>query len=324
MGIFDIFGTGDQQAAAQAQTAGITSGLNSLNTNFTQGQNALNTNYSAGLQPFLQNYSGAQAGTNMLGNALGLNGTQGSQQALQAFQQSNPGYAFQQQQGQNAVLANQAATGQLASGNTNLDLMNYSQGLANQSYGQWVQNLQPYLGASQSAATGIGTLDSGLGNQLNSSLQGQGNAAYGAATSIGNANANADLAGLTASGNILGLGAGILGLGTGMGGTVGGNAISGLGSSLYGAFLSDERAKDDIEPVGELFDGQTVYRYRYKGDERHQIGLIAQEVERAVPRAVVDLDGWKGVNYRDATNRAAGLANDNRYPFADGLLRFAA
>jgi hypothetical protein len=178
----------------------------------------------------LQNYGQAQSGTNMLGNALGLNGQQGSQQALQAFQNSNPGYQFQLQQGENAVLANQAKSGQLASGNTNLDLMNYGQGLANQSYGNWVNQLQPFLNQSNTAASGIGSLYSGLGNALNSNLTNQGTANYGAQTSIGNANANADLAGLGASANVLGLGAGLLGLGTGGGSTIGG--------SLFNKFLA--------------------------------------------------------------------------------------
>src|ERR1700761_795990 len=109
MGIFDVFGTGDQQAAANSQIAGINSGIGQANNYFNQGQNALQTNYTQALQPYLQNYSQSQQGTTALGNALGLNGQQGSAAALQAFQGANPGYQFQLQQGQNAVLANQAA-----------------------------------------------------------------------------------------------------------------------------------------------------------------------------------------------------------------------
>jgi hypothetical protein len=203
MGLFDVFGTGDQTNAANAQISGINAGLGNLTQSFGQGRNALTTNYSAGLQPFIQNYGQAQAGGTALGNALGLNGASGNAAATAAFQ-NNPGYNFQLQQGQNAILANQAKTGQLASGATNLDLDQYSQGLANQGWGQYVNNLQPYLGAQNSAAAGIGGLYSGLGNQLNQNYGNLGNAQYGAATSIGNANANADLAGLGASANALG------------------------------------------------------------------------------------------------------------------------
>jgi len=221
MGLFDIFGTGDQRNAANAQIAGINAGLGDLTKSFGQGRGALQTNYTAGLQPFLQNYGQAQQGGTALGNALGLNGAAGNQAAVAAFQ-NNPGYQFQLQQGINDVLANQARTGQLASGATNLDIDKYSQGLANQGWNQYIQNLQPYLNQENQAASGIGGLYSGLGNQLNQNYANLGNAQYGAQTSIGNANANADLAGLTASQNALGAIAGGLG----------------LGAKLYGGFKS--------------------------------------------------------------------------------------
>jgi len=71
-------------------------------------------------------------------------------------------------------------------------------------------------------------------------------------------------------------------------------------------FFSDERLKSDIEPVGELFDGQKIYRYEM-GDGRKQIGLIAQEVEGRTPEAVGESQGYKTVDYGRATDEAAGL-----------------
>lgn len=71
-------------------------------------------------------------------------------------------------------------------------------------------------------------------------------------------------------------------------------------------FFSDERLKTDIEPVGELFDGQKIYRYEM-GDGRKQIGLIAQEVEDRAPEAVGESQGYKTVDYGRATDEAAGL-----------------
>jgi hypothetical protein len=288
MGLFDLFSSDDAQKAAQAQTAGIQQGYSQLSDLYGQGRGALTTNYTAGLQPFLTNFSNANQGTTALGNALGLNGQSGNQAAIQAFQ-NNPGYQFQLQQGDNAINAAAAANGTLNSGNQLKALSDYNQGLAGTSWQNYVSNLQPYLNAAQGAAYGIGNLYSGLGSTLGNSFQGQGNAAYGANTSIGNANANAELANYNASGNLM-------------------NAGMSLASGLFG-FLSDERAKDDIEPVGELYDGQKVYRYRYKGDHRHQIGLIAQEVEEREPDAVFDFTPeLKGVDYKAATNFAAELA----------------
>lgn len=83
-----------------------------------------------------------------------------------------------------------------------------------------------------------------------------------------------------------------------------GTAGKGLGALGALFALSDERAKEDIAPVGKLLDGQTVYSYRYKGSPRTELGLIAQEVEARDPGAVADIGGLKHVNYERATRRA--------------------
>lgn len=71
------------------------------------------------------------------------------------------------------------------------------------------------------------------------------------------------------------------------------------------SFFSDERMKENITPVGETFDGQTIYRYNYKGEPGTQIGLIAQEVEGRHPDAVGLAGGMKTVDYGRATDEAA-------------------
>jgi hypothetical protein len=208
MGIFDIFSTDDQQKAAQDQIAGINAGYGQLSDLFGQGRGALSTNYAQALQPFQQNFNTASGGVNAYANGAGANGGAGVADALKAFQNS-PGYQFQLNQGNENILRNQAATGQLNSGATNVDLLKYGQGLAGTQFQNYMQNLLPFLNMSQNSAAGMAGVNTGLGNQLNSSLMNQGNAAYGAQTSIGNANANADLAGLTQSGNIMGMIGGI-------------------------------------------------------------------------------------------------------------------
>lgn len=72
--------------------------------------------------------------------------------------------------------------------------------------------------------------------------------------------------------------------------------LFGLGSA--GIFKwSDRRLKTDIKKIGETTDGQNLYSYRYKGDSEPQIGLMAQEVERRDPGAVIEVGGVKAVNY---------------------------
>jgi hypothetical protein len=83
--------------------------------------------------------------------------------------------------------------------------------------------------------------------------------------------------------------------------TVGQNGAKG-GSSLMGlANWSDRQMKEDITRVGMLFDGTPVYGYRYKGAPAYHIGLMAQDVEKTTPHAVIEIGGYKAVDYRAAT-----------------------
>jgi len=73
-----------------------------------------------------------------------------------------------------------------------------------------------------------------------------------------------------------------------------------------GGFFSDRRLKTDIAKIGETFDGQPIYSFKYKGDPRTQIGLMAQDVEKTHPDAVGLAAGFKTVDYGKATKDAAG------------------
>lgn len=322
--------------AAAAQVAGLQQAYSQASDLLGQGRNAITTNYTAGLAPFLQQYSAAVPGQTAYGNAVGANGPQGYAEAVKNFQ-TQPGYQFALQQGTENVLRNQARTGQLASGGTNVDLQNLGQGMANQEYQKYVQNLLPFLGQAQGAAGGVLQGYSGQGNALAGLFGTQANAAYGTQAGIGNANANAALADYNASRNLWGaigsgaqlgasaFGGGGFGLGslgtagsTMMGGGQSGVMPSG-GSSMGGSLglpsfgggfsFSDERVKSDVEPVGELFDGSPLYRFRYKWEPEGalHIGLMAQDVEQTKPEAVAEFGGVKAVDYRTATNLAAEL-----------------
>jgi hypothetical protein len=313
MGIFDIFNTDDQQAAAQAQIGGLNAANTQATGNINSAISGNNTGYAAALQPYLQNYGTANAGTTQLGNVLGLNGASGNATALNTLE-NTPGYQFQLQHGNASINAAAAANGTLNSGNQMLALSNYNQGLAGTTYNNYVNQLQPYLGASNAAAGGIAGVNTGQANANAGQYDQLAGLNYQTQTGIGNANANADLAGLTASGNIWNAIGGLGGMKTSGGGTVGGNLASSLGSSASSlgssimAMFSDERLKEDIEKVGELFDGSNVYRYRYIGDATPRIGLMAQEVEKTNPDAVIEIGGYKAVDYGKATQYASELS----------------
>lgn len=198
--MFDIFGTQDQEKAAADQKAGLSAGYGQASDLLNQGRQAATTQYgnaTAAFAPFLQ---AGGAGTAAYADATGANGQAGQDRARTNFQ-TDPGYNFQVQQGDENILRNAARTGALNSGGTNIDLLNYGQGKAQEQYGNYINRLQPFLSLGNSAATGSAGVSTGLGNTLNNSYGTQGNVAYNTQTGIGNANANADLAGLTASAN---------------------------------------------------------------------------------------------------------------------------
>ena len=108
------------------------------------------------------------------------------------------------------------------------------------------------------------------------------------------------------------------GLGAGAGGTSSttqpapnmfSQIMGGVGAigSIYGA--SDERVKENIQAVGTLNDGQTIYRYNFKGSPKTEIGLLAQEVEHRKPDSVAQIKGLKMVDYKGATEDAAEMSS---------------
>jgi hypothetical protein len=92
------------------------------------------------------------------------------------------------------------------------------------------------------------------------------------------------------------------------GDNVAGAIASGLGS-LFKFLPSDQHLKEDIAPVGSLFDGTPVYGYRYKGAPAYHIGLLAQDVEKTTPHAVIEIGGFKAVDYRAATEASRRINN---------------
>lgn len=310
--LFDLFNNNNAQAAANAQIQGLqnaqTLGTGAIN----QGSADLSTYFGQALSPYTTNYGQAQQGTQALLNALGLGGASGNSSALTALQ-NTPDYQFTLDQGAQNVLRNSAATGTTASGATLNALQAQGQGTAQQTYNNYVSQLSPFLGASNTAASGIANVNTGLGTSLNANQGSIAQMLWNASTGAGNAQANADLANNNASANIFNA------LGSLAGGALNFAGTGGL-SSLANFFnggggkgvdtLSDERLKENIKEVGELADGQPVYSYRYIWDDpaMTRIGLMAQDVEKINPDAVTEVAGFKAVDYGAATELAAALA----------------
>jgi len=76
-----------------------------------------------------------------------------------------------------------------------------------------------------------------------------------------------------------------------------GDAGKGIGA-IGTAFPSDRRLKRDIEKLDELSDGLGIYAYRYLGQRKETIGVMADEVARLRPWALgPKIEGFSTVRY---------------------------
>lgn len=77
------------------------------------------------------------------------------------------------------------------------------------------------------------------------------------------------------------------------------NMIGGIGQGALGAAgmfaLSDKREKTEIKPLGKSGSilGLKTYSYKYKGDDKERIGVMAQDVQKVLPEAVAEVN-YKG------------------------------
>lgn len=206
MGLFDgIFNNSTQEDAAAQQTAGLQAAYTQASGAVNAGQTTTNADYATALAPTTTNLSTDQAGQTAYANATGVNGAAGYADAMSSFN-TDPGYDWAMDQGTQAVMRNQAATGQLASGGTNVDLQNYAQGQADQQWQQYVTNLQPFIGASTTNAQTAGAIGSSQATTDANAASQLANLAWSENTGIGNANANATLAGAQTNANTLNAG----------------------------------------------------------------------------------------------------------------------
>lgn len=86
------------------------------------------------------------------------------------------------------------------------------------------------------------------------------------------------------------------------------NIMGGL-SLGAGLMFSDKRLKTNITKVGMLDNGIPVKRFAMKSDpaKTPMLGVVAQDVEKKMPSAVVNVGGYKAVDYHKATAPKMGM-----------------
>ncbi len=183
------------------------------------------------------------------------------------FIQNNPFFKGLADDAQNRLMNVQAAGGRLGTGDTPAFLQNKLLMLGNDLLQQSIGNRMNLgtMGLNASAQTG-GAMQN-IGNNMMNLTTGAGDAF--AAGQVGAANARSQ-----GTNNLLNL------------------ALTGAG-----IFLSDRRFKTDVEVLGKLDCGIPVCSFRYVGGTDFMVGVMAQDVEKVVPGAVVDVFGVKYVDY---------------------------
>lgn len=259
----------------------------------TQAQMSMYNQTRADLAPYNQ---GGQAAFSQLQSLLGLGGS-GNSAAMQSMLQNFPGYQFALQQGQQGLDRTAASKGLLLSGGQLKDTVNYNQGMADQLFQSYAGDLSGVAGLGENAAaqTGNAATQTGAGIANTTLAAGQANASgiAGASNNLGGILMNPGVQSLLTSGG-------------------NGSAYSGISSlpqenvglTGYGALdmtppaVSDRRLKENIEQVGTLDSGLPVYKYNFRGSRIPQMGVMAQDVEKVAPHAVVTRpDGIKTVRY---------------------------
>lgn len=201
MGIFgDLFSSQPAEDAAKAKIAGIQAGQTQGNTDLSTGLNSAGALYGQAYSPYATLYNKALPGVDAYADATGANGAEGLARA-KANYTADPGYSGGLTTGIDQVMRTAAARGDLGGGNTSADEIKFASNYDNQKYSQYVSGLAPWLSAGNSAAAGGASV---LGANASANL-GVGalksNLDNGAATGIGNANADADMAKYGASSN---------------------------------------------------------------------------------------------------------------------------
>ena len=326
-GILGQLGTGLNNTGLTGTETGA---LNTLQSNATQGNP-----YSGQIGDYASSLLSGGGANAQAGNVQGNLGTLQSQLAPYANGSmigNNPALAAQLAQIRtdvgNSVNGQFAAAGRDMSG---ANQMAYGRGVAAgeapviaSQYNQDVTNQFNAANALYNAGnTTAGTLSGMQQNYLGN--QGLGVTASQSALDAQNYGANATLAEeaqrrgipVQALSLLAQIGVPIAGLGSQTNGTTTGTQdMSGAqqfaslaqGIGNLAKFLpSDAHLKEDIAPVGTLFDGTPVYGYRYKGAPAYHIGLLAQDVEKTTPHAVIEINGYRAVDYRAATEASRGM-----------------
>ncbi len=229
----------------------------------------------------------------------------------QATLEKTPGYQFNLNQGLKSTQNAAAARGLGTSGAALKGAANFATGLADSTYQNQFNNavtnqtnqfnrLNTVTQSGQNAAAGLGGIGQQTAANIGGNYVGAGNAAAaginGSAASMGNAfqNAGQQLGGLYGNQNSSNAFTGSNAFTQ----PANYNAIGGFdpAAANNGLPWSDIRLKNSIEYLGKE-NGHSIYTFKYNGDDKKYVGVMAQDVLLTNPDAVHERDGFMCVDY---------------------------
>jgi len=112
--------------------------------------------------------------------------TQLDEQSRSDLFQKSPGYQFRIDEAQKALQGSQAAKGGLLSGGAMREMNAYTQGIASDEYGTYINQLQGLAGIGQQSAGAMGNIELGAGTQIANYAQQEGMAYANRDAMLGN------------------------------------------------------------------------------------------------------------------------------------------
>lgn len=214
-----------------------------------------------------------QAGTSAIEQQQALLGLSGADAQSAAYNSiaASPGQQFLQDRAQKNLLRNASAIGGLGGGNVRSALVEQGVGFAQQDIENQFARLGQVAGQGQAAATSTGQFGANAATNIQSGLESSGQARASGILGNQQANAAAQQQGFGLAGNLLGL-------------------------------FSDPRLKANKKRIGEK-NGYTLWSWIWN-EQANKLGLfgsaegvMADEVKRKMPSAIIERDGYMTVDY---------------------------
>ena len=180
-------------------------------------------------------------------------------EAQKEFISENPFFEALATRSQEGILGGAAAGGKAFAGGTAEALQNSLVLLGADLLNQNITQRQNLANLGQSSAAGQANITKGAAGNISNLLVGQGESQ--AAGILGQKNAR----------------------------------VKTINDAAKAIALCDVRAKENISHVGEL-NGFPLYSFNYIGSIEPQVNVMAQDVEKVIPEAIIEINGFKHVD----------------------------